>query len=56
MFIDTHTHLNFKAFGDDWEKVVNESVSGGVKKMLVVGTDLDSSKRAVEMAKENKAL
>ncbi len=56
MFVDTHTHLNFKAFSDDWREVVDRAVAGGVEKMIVVGTDIESSKKAVQMAQENKAL
>lgn len=54
--IDTHTHLNFKAFESDWRQVVERSVRAGVETMVVVGTDLKSSQRAVEMAEESEAL
>ena len=50
--IDTHTHLNFVAFENDWREVVERANRVGVKKMMVVGTDLESSKQAVKMAKE----
>lgn len=56
MFIDTHTHLNFKAFSDDWREVVDQAVSAGVKKMIVVGTDIESSERAVDMANDHPTL
>lgn len=54
--VDTHTHLNFEVFVDDWREVVERAVAAGVEKMIVVGTDLASSKRAVEMAAEHPAL
>lgn len=54
--IDTHTHLNFEAFKDNWQEVADDAVRAGVEKMIVVGTDLESSKRAVEMAQEHEAL
>ena len=54
--IDTHTHLNFEAFKDDWREVVEKAVEAGVEKMIVVGTDIVSSKRAVEMAESHPAL
>lgn len=54
--VDTHTHLNFQAFSDDWREVVERAVEAGVEKMVVVGTDLVSSQRAVEMADEQLAL
>jgi len=54
--IDTHTHLNFKAFEADWQDVVKRAIENGVEKMIVVGTDLASSKRAAEMAEQDRAL
>ena len=54
--IDTHTHLNFEAYNDDWQEVVERALLGGVTKMIVVGTDVESSKRAVEMAESHDAL
>lgn len=54
--IDTHTHLNFAAFAHDWSEVVKQSIEQGVSAMIVVGTDVATSKRAVEIAQSNKAL
>lgn len=51
MLFDTHVHLNDPAFSD-YKKVIEEAINDGVKKMLVVGYDLESSKRAIEIAKE----
>jgi len=56
MLIDTHTHLNFKAFEKDWPEVVERAKKAGVGKMMVVGTDLESSGRAAEMAEKTEGL
>ena len=56
MYIDTHTHLNLKAFKDDWKEVVAASKKAGVGKILVVGTELESSEKAVKMAEKNEGL
>ncbi len=56
MYIDTHAHLNFEAFKDDWQKLVIKAKKNGVKKIIVVGTDLISSKRAVRLAEETEGL
>lgn len=56
MYIDTHCHLNFEAFKNDWEKVTDQCVKDGVGKMIVVGADLNTSVKAVEVAKKHKAL
>lgn len=56
MLIDTHCHLNFAAFDADWRQVADEAVKNGVEKMIVVGADLTSSAKAVELAQKHKAL
>ncbi|MBI2009667.1 MAG: TatD family hydrolase [Candidatus Chisholmbacteria bacterium] len=56
MLIDTHTHLNFQSFENDWEEVVKRAKEAGVEKMIVVGVDIESSEKAVKMAAENPAL
>ena len=50
--IDTHCHLNdSEAFPDPGE-AVREAVAAGVEKMICVGVDLESSRRAVELSNE----
>ncbi len=56
MLIDTHCHLNFAAFDADWRQVTDEAVKNGVEKMIVVGADLTTSAKAVEMAKKHDHL
>lgn len=51
MLIDTHCHLNFAAFAKDLDQVVRRAREQGVEKIIVPGTDLISSRRAVEIAK-----
>jgi len=52
MFIDTHCHLNFKAFRDDFLEVAKKSYGLGVKKIIIVGSDSDTSANALEIAKK----
>lgn len=52
MLIDTHAHLNFQAFQDDLEQVLKHAQSEGVEKIINVGTDLDSSQKALEIAQK----
>lgn len=47
--IDIHAHVNFKAFADDAEAVIRDSLKSGVG-MFNVGTQLKTSQRAVELA------
>jgi len=48
MIIDTHAHLNFKAF-DDWKKVIDSSLAEDVW-MINVGSKESTSRKAVEIA------
>jgi len=52
MYIDTHCHLNLKDFEDDWLEVAQEAIKAGVEKMIVPGSALESSGRAIEIAEQ----
>lgn len=54
MLIDTHAHLNFQAFAEDFESVIKSAHEAGVEKIINVGADLLSSQRAVEIAQKYK--
>ncbi len=54
--IDTHCHLNFKAFEKDYDQVIKEAFEAGVDKIINVGTKIDSSQRAVELAEQYENL
>ncbi len=49
MLIDTHCHLNFKAFNKDLEEVIDRAKKSGVEKIIIPGAKIDSSKKAVEI-------
>jgi TatD DNase family protein len=48
-FIDIHAHVNFQAFNEDREAVVERALSANTW-MINVGTQQDTSKSAVELA------
>ena len=50
MLIDTHLHLDFQHYNDDRHQVVAQAVEAGVKQMITIGTSLETSRRAVELA------
>ena len=50
MLTDTHTHLHDPQFEKDLPEVLARAREGGVERMLTIGTDLESSRRAVELA------
>lgn len=47
--IDIHTHVQFAAFGDDADFVVQRALDAGIW-MINVGTQKDTSKKAVDLA------
>lgn len=50
-FFDVHTHVNFAAFRGDYKEVIQHALDAGIW-MVNVGTQQDTSKRAVEIAHE----
>lgn len=52
MLIDTHAHLNFTAFEKDLSDVINQAKDEGVRKIIIPGAKIDSSKKAVEIAEK----
>jgi TatD DNase family protein len=53
VLIDSHAHLQFSQFDSDWQAVVERAAQAGVSGIVVVGTDLASSRRALELAERN---
>ncbi len=51
MLIDTHAHVNFKAFKGEEENVIRRAHEAGVL-VVNVGTQLDTSTEAVDLAKK----
>jgi TatD DNase family protein len=51
MFIDTHCHLQFKSYADDREAVIARCIEAGML-MNTIGTQMGTSKRAVELAEQ----
>lgn len=49
---DTHCHLNFKAFEKKVEAVITAAQNAGVDYFVVPGTDIRTSKKAIEIAKK----
>ena len=52
-YIDTHTHLNLSAFNEDRDDVINRA-RGNSTWLINVGTQLDTSKKAIEIADKYK--
>jgi len=51
MLIDTHCHLNFSIFAKNRDEIINKCLKGGLQ-FIVVGTNLKTSKKAVEISQK----
>ncbi|MDP7640694.1 MAG: TatD family hydrolase, partial [Candidatus Hydrogenedentes bacterium] len=53
---DSHVHLNSPRFNRDAEQVWERAIGAGVGAAVVVGYDIASSRRAIELSRDNKGL
>lgn len=51
MLIDTHSHVNFDAYKNDWEQVIARSLANNIW-MINVGTKCETSKKAIKIAEK----
>lgn len=49
---DTHAHYNDEKFDEDREEIINNIYASGVTKLVNAGYSLESSKRALDIAKD----
>lgn len=54
--IDVHCHLQFKAFENDYDNVIKEAFAQGVTAIINTGTQLSSSRKAIEFAEKYENL
>ena len=52
MLIDTHAHLFWDSYKDDLEEVFVRAKAAGVTKIIVPGTNVESSQKAIQLAKK----
>lgn len=53
MFIDSHAHLTSKQFDDDRDEAVQRALDAGVEYIINPGTDVEDSKRAIELSEKH---
>lgn len=49
-FYDTHAHLDYPDFTSDFEAVLDRAAAAGISRIVCIGTDAESSRRAVALA------
>ncbi|MFO7943808.1 MAG: TatD family hydrolase [Anaerolineales bacterium] len=54
--VDTHCHLNFEAYEEDLDQVLNRAWEVGLERVLIPALDLRSSKEVVELAERDPRL
>ena len=52
IFYDTHAHLDYPDFETDLPQIIERAHAAGISKIISIGTDLESSKRAIKLAEK----
>ena len=51
-FYDTHAHLDYPDFASDLPQLIDRAKVAGITRIISIGTDLDSSRRAIHLAEQ----
>jgi TatD DNase family protein len=52
MLIETHAHLDYPDFAPDFDDVLRRATDAGVTRIITIGTSIESSRHAVELAEK----
>ena len=52
MLIETHAHLDYPDFANDFDDVLRRANEAGVTRIITIGTSIESSRRAVDLAEK----
>ena len=55
-FYDTHAHLTFPDFSDEVPALIGRAHTAGITRIITIGTDLESSQRAIELAELHESI
>jgi TatD DNase family protein len=53
VLIETHAHLDYPDFAPDFDDVLRRATEAGVTRIITIGTSIESSRRAVELAEKH---
>jgi TatD DNase family protein len=52
IFFDTHAHLDYPDYAPDLAEVIARAQAAGISKIISIGTSLESSRRAIQLAEK----
>jgi TatD DNase family protein len=52
MLVETHAHLDYPDFANDFDNVLGRATEAGVTRIITIGTSVESSRRAVDLAEK----
>src|SRR5438552_6417268 len=53
MLVETHAHLDYPDFANDFDDVLRRATEAGVTRIITIGTSVESSWRAVDLAEKH---
>jgi TatD DNase family protein len=56
VFYDTHAHLDFPDFADELPQIIERAHAAGIARIISIGTDLESSARAIALSERFPAV
>jgi TatD DNase family protein len=56
VFYDTHAHLDYPDFQKDFADVLSRARSAGITRMISIGTNFESSRRAIALAEKQEEI
>jgi TatD DNase family protein len=56
IFYDTHAHMDYPDYAEDIAQVIERAATAGIAKIISIGTNLESSARAIELAERFPAV
>ena len=56
IFFDTHAHLDYDDYKADFADVLDRAQAAGITKIIAIGTDFDSSRRALALAEKHEMI
>jgi TatD DNase family protein len=52
VFYDTHAHLDYPDFANELPQVIARAEAAGISRIISIGTDFESSRRAIKLAEQ----